>query len=115
MSNNTILKPLERMGFMGRMTGHAFRGVASTTLHESGGHLNEHIEVQLAHLTFNKITKAYNYAEYLAPRSKMMQDWADFLERKPINCVTCCSRQGATMHWAIYSKCQSHGPVLNVS
>lgn len=36
MSNNTILKGLERMGFKGRMTGHGFRGLASTILHEQG-------------------------------------------------------------------------------
>lgn len=36
MSNNTILKALERMGFKGRMTGHGFRGIASTLLHEKG-------------------------------------------------------------------------------
>lgn len=69
------------MGYKGRMTGHGFRGVASTILHESGCYKSEHIEVQLAHLTFNKVAKAYNYAEYLEPRTKMMQDWADFLER----------------------------------
>jgi hypothetical protein len=34
MSNNTILKALERMGFKGTMTGHGFRGLASTILHE---------------------------------------------------------------------------------
>lgn len=36
MSNNTILKALERMGYKGRMTGHGFRGIASTVLHEHG-------------------------------------------------------------------------------
>lgn len=34
MSNNTILKALERMGYKGAMTGHGFRGLASTILHE---------------------------------------------------------------------------------
>ena len=36
MSNNTILKALKRMGYKGRMTGHGFRGLASTILHEKG-------------------------------------------------------------------------------
>ena len=36
MSNNTILKGLERMGYKGKMTGHGFRGLASTLLHEQG-------------------------------------------------------------------------------
>ena len=79
MSNNTILKALERMGYKGRMTGHGFRGLASTVLHEKGyGH--EHIELQLAHAPRNAVSAAYNHALYLGPRAKMMQDWADFLE-----------------------------------
>lgn len=80
MSNNTILKALERMGYKGRMTGHGFRGLASTVLHEKGyGH--EHIELQLAHAPRNAVSAAYNHALYLEPRAKMMQDWADFLEQ----------------------------------
>jgi integrase len=80
MSNNTILKALERMGYKGRMTGHGFRGLASTILHEKGyGH--EHIELQLAHAPRNSVSASYNHALYLEPRAKMMQDWADFLEQ----------------------------------
>ena len=80
MSNNTILKALERMGYKGRMTGHGFRGLASTILHEQG-YPHEHIEVQLAHAPRNAVSAAYNHALYLQPRARMMQDWADFLER----------------------------------
>jgi integrase len=80
MSNNTILKGLERMGYKGRMTGHGFRGLASTVLHEQG-YAHEHIELQLAHSPRNSVSAAYNHALYLRPRTKMMQDWADFLER----------------------------------
>jgi integrase len=80
MSNNTILKALERMGYKGRMTGHGFRGLASTILHEHG-HPHEHIELQLAHAPRNTVSAAYNHALYLEPRTRMMQDWADFLER----------------------------------
>ncbi len=80
MSNNTILKALERMGYKGRMTGHGFRGLASTVLHEQGyGH--EHIELQLAHSPRNAVSAAYNHALYLEPRAKMMQGWADYLEQ----------------------------------
>jgi integrase len=79
MSNNTILKALERMGYKGRMTGHGFRGLASTVLHEKG-YAHEHIELQLAHAPRNAVSAAYNHALYLEPRAKMMQDWADFLE-----------------------------------
>lgn len=80
MSNNTILKALERMGYKGRMTGHGFRGLASTLLHEQG-YPHDHIEIQLAHSPRNAVSAAYNHALYLEPRSKMMQDWADFLDR----------------------------------
>jgi integrase len=80
MSNNTILKGLERMGYKGRMTGHGFRGLASTILHEQG-YVHEHIELQLAHAPRNAVSASYNHALYLKPRAKMMQDWADFLER----------------------------------
>jgi integrase len=80
MSNNTILKALERMGYKGRMTGHGFRGLASTILHEQG-YIHDHIELQLAHAPRNEVSAAYNHALYLEPRTRMMQDWADFLER----------------------------------
>jgi integrase len=80
MSNNTILKALERMGYKGRMTGHGFRGLASTILHEQG-YNHDHIELQLAHAPRNAVSAAYNHALYLEPRANMMQDWADFLER----------------------------------
>jgi integrase len=80
MSNMTILKALERMGYKGRMTGHGFRGVASTVLHEHG-YNHDHIELQLAHAPRNEVSAAYNHALYLEPRARMMQDWADFLDR----------------------------------
>ena len=79
MSNNTILKGLERMGYKGTMTGHGFRGLASTILHEQD-YPHDHIELQLAHAQRNAVSAAYNHAQYLKPRAKMMQDWADFLE-----------------------------------
>ena len=79
MSNNTLLKALERMGYKGRMTGHGFRGVASTALHEHGF---EHalIELQLAHQERNRVSASYNWATYLPQRRKMMQWWADYLD-----------------------------------
>ncbi len=80
MSNNTILKALERMGYKGKMTGHGFRGLASTILHEQGKP-HDHIELQLAHAPRNAVSAAYNHALYLGPRAKMMQEWADFLEQ----------------------------------
>ena len=80
MSNNTILGALDRMGYKGRMTGHGFRGVASTLLHEQGFE-HEHIELQLAHAPKDDVSAAYNYAKYLRPRVEMMQWWADALDK----------------------------------
>lgn len=79
MSNNTILKALDRMGYKGRMTGHGFRGVASTLLHEMG-YDHAHIELQLAHQERDEVSAAYNHATYLKQRAKMMQDWSDYLD-----------------------------------
>jgi integrase len=79
MSDGTIGKALEGMGYKGEMTGHGFRGIASTILHECG-HVHEYIEAQLAHQKKDKVSGAYDYAKYLVPRTCMMQDWADFLE-----------------------------------
>jgi integrase len=79
MSNMTILLALARMGYKGQMTGHGFRGLASTILHEQG-YNHEHIELQLAHAPRNAVSAAYNHALYLEPRAVMMQDWANFLD-----------------------------------
>ena len=61
------------------MTGHGFRGVASTLLHELGFD-HAHIELQLAHQERNEASAAYNHATYLAPRRTMMQHWANYLD-----------------------------------
>ncbi len=79
MSNNTLLFALYRMGYRGRMTGHGFRGVASTILHEKGWP-HEHIEIQLAHQERDDTSAAYNHALYLKPRAEMMQAWANHLD-----------------------------------
>jgi integrase len=79
MSNNTILYALYRMGYRGRMTGHGYRGIASTILHEQGWP-HAHIELQLSHQERDGVSAAYNHALYLKPRAKMMQAWADYLD-----------------------------------
>ena len=79
MSNNTILGALKRMGYQGRMTGHGFRGVASTILHENGFD-HAHIELQLAHIERNSVSAAYNHALHLEQRARLMQHWANYLE-----------------------------------
>ncbi|SNX58827.1 Integrase [Nitrosomonas ureae] len=79
MSNNTILYALYRLGYHSRMTGHGFRGIASTVLHERG-YNHDHIELQLAHSKRDAVSASYNHALYLEPRARMMQDWADYLD-----------------------------------
>ena len=79
MSNNTILAALDRMGYAGRMTGHGFRGVASTILHEHG--FPHHvIELQLAHMERKSVSSAYNHATHRRERREMMNHWADHLD-----------------------------------
>jgi integrase len=80
MSNNTILFALYRLGYKGEMTGHGFRGVASTVLYDSGNFEEDWIEMQLAHVQRNKVKGAYNHAKYLKQRTVMMQWWADYLD-----------------------------------
>ena len=61
------------------MSGHGFRGMASTLLNEQGWN-RDAIERQLAHAERNSVRAAYNYAEFMPERKKMMQAWADYLE-----------------------------------
>lgn len=80
MSENSITSALRRMGYSGaEMTWHGFRTIASTCLNEQGFH-PDLIELQLAHSERNEVRSAYNRAQRLAERVKMMQTWADYLD-----------------------------------
>lgn len=80
ISDMGLLNALRRMGYAkGEMTIHGFRGMASTLLNEQG-YRADVIEVQLAHGERNAIRKAYNHAEYIPERRRMMQEWADYLD-----------------------------------
>jgi integrase len=80
MSNNTINAALRRLGYSGEeQTAHGFRSMASTLLNEQG-FPPDVIELQLAHAERNKVRAAYNKAQRLAERRKMMQAWADYLD-----------------------------------
>ncbi|MBA3505469.1 MAG: tyrosine-type recombinase/integrase [Betaproteobacteria bacterium] len=79
ISNNTMLFALYRLGYKGRQTGHGFRSNAASTLNEAGFHADV-IERQLAHCERNAVRGAYNRAEYLPERQKLMQSWADMLD-----------------------------------
>lgn len=79
MSENTMLYALYRMGYHSKATGHGFRATASTILNENG-FLPDVIERQLAHAERNEVRAAYNHAQHLPERRKMMQWWADYLD-----------------------------------
>ena len=79
MSDGTMNKALDLLGYKDKHTVHGFRGMASTALHDMG-YPHEHIELQLAHQERNKVSAAYNHAKYIPQRTKMMQDWADYLD-----------------------------------
>jgi integrase len=80
MSENAVTAALRRLGFEGsEMTAHGFRSTASTRLNEMGWSPDV-IERQLAHGERNKVRAAYNRAQYISERRKMMQAWADYLD-----------------------------------
>jgi integrase len=80
MSDNTVNAALRRLGYTSEeMTGHGFRSLASTCLNEQGYH-PDLIELQLAHAERNKVRAAYNKAQRLPERRKMMEAWADYLD-----------------------------------
>jgi len=75
-TSTVINAALRRLGYTkDEMTGHGFRSMASTLLHELG-YDDKMIERQLSH----KVSGAYNFAEYLPSRREMMQAWADYLD-----------------------------------
>ena len=80
MSENTINAALRRLNYgSDQMTAHGFRSMASTLLNEAGWN-KDAIERQLAHGERDKVRAAYNSAEHLPTRRKMMQTWADYLD-----------------------------------
>lgn len=81
MSENTVNAALRRLGYdKDTMTGHGFRAMASTRLNEMGWPPDV-IERQLAHAERNKVRAAYNRAQYMAERKRMMAAWADYLDQ----------------------------------
>ena len=80
MSNNTINTALRRLGYASNeQTGNGFRSMASTLLNEQG-FAPDVIELQPPHSERNKVRAAYNKAQHLPERRKMMQAWADYLD-----------------------------------
>ena len=81
MSDNTIRTALITLGYDSTIqTAHGFRTIASTLLNEQGWSPDA-IERQLAHAPRDQVRAAYNRAQYLDERRRMMQSWADYLDR----------------------------------
>ena len=80
MSENTLLYFSYRLGYAGRSTIHGFRTVASTSLHNSKLWDHDAVEKQLSHLVGTKVSRAYNKAEHLKERRKMLQWWSDYVD-----------------------------------
>lgn len=83
MSDNGLTAALRRMGYeQGSMTVHGFRAMARTLLDEELKFRPDYIEHQLAHAVRDPNGRAYNRTSHLAERRKMMQVWADYLDRR---------------------------------
>ena len=82
MSDNGVPSALRRMGFpKDEMTGHGFRAMARTLLAEQIGVDEAVIEAQLAHAVKDALGRAYNRTEFLEQRRRMLQAWADYLDK----------------------------------
>ena len=81
ISDVGLLNALRRLGYgQEEMTVHGFRAMASTLLNEKG-YRAEVIEAQLSHHERNSVRAAYNHAQYLPERRRMMTEWADYLDQ----------------------------------
>ncbi len=88
ISNNTLGSALRTLGFSAdQHSAHGFRSTASTLLNESGKWHPDAIERQLAHGPRDKVRAAYNSAQHLPERRKMMQAWADYLDELRANAL----------------------------
>lgn len=83
MSEAAVNAALRRMGYDTKteITGHGFRAMARTILHENLGFPPEVIEHQLAHKVPDALGAAYNRTKFLPARRAMMQQWADYLDK----------------------------------
>ncbi|HDT1677159.1 TPA: tyrosine-type recombinase/integrase [Enterobacter hormaechei subsp. steigerwaltii] len=79
ISENTLNQALKRMGYTDQLTGHGIRATISTALNEIG-YPKVWVDAQLSHSDPDKVSAAYNHAEYVEQRRRMMQDWADRLD-----------------------------------
>lgn len=80
MSENTMLYGCYRMGYRSRQTIHGFRALASTWANESQNYRTDWIELALAHAEDDTVRAAYNSAQHLGPRSRMLQEWGEYVD-----------------------------------
>jgi integrase len=79
-NESTANAAIKRMGYKGKLVAHGLRSVASTTLNEQGFD-SDIIEAALAHVDDNEVRRAYNRADYLKRRVKMMDWWSEHIEK----------------------------------
>lgn len=80
MSENTMLYGCYRMGYRSRQTIHGFRALGSTWANESQNYRSDWIELALAHAEDDTVRAAYNSAQHLLQRARMLQDWGDYVD-----------------------------------
>jgi integrase len=80
ISENTVLKIIETIGYKGRMTGHGFRSLARSILGDMG-YRWEALEAMLSHALVNQTAAAYIRTTYFEERRGIMQQWADYLDK----------------------------------
>lgn len=80
MCKNTMLVAIKRMDYNGRMTGHGFRSLALGLLKEKLGYSHEVADRQLARVPKSSVDRAYDRAQFLPQRVKMMQHYADYID-----------------------------------
>jgi integrase len=81
ISENTVLKIIETIGYKGKMTGHGFRSLARSILGDMG-HRWEVLEAILSHALVNQTAAAYVRTSYFEERRGIMQQWADYLDKQ---------------------------------
>jgi integrase len=81
MSDGTVNQAIKRLGFGNDMVAHGFRALARTTIREKLGYNSEVIEKQLAHKSAGALGEAYDRTQFFDERKKMMEDWANFINR----------------------------------
>ncbi|MCF0072462.1 integrase arm-type DNA-binding domain-containing protein [Dyadobacter sp. CY261] len=79
MNKNAMLSAIKRMGYHGKMTGHGFRSLALGILKEKLGYPHDIADRQLAHVPRSAVDRAYDRAQFLQQRIKMMQEYADYI------------------------------------